>query len=300
VLGVDRKASADEIKKAYRKLAKKLHPDLNPGNKPIELKFKEVQGAYDLLSEPEKRARFDRGEIDASGQEKARTWYRNYAEGDAGGKYAGTGDADFSTDDLFADLFGGFGAGGRRRGAARMKGPDVHYAITVDLPEAVLGAKKRVTLGDGRTLDLTIPPGTEDGQTLRLKGQGGPGIGEGAPAGDAYIEVKVRPHPFFTRKGRDIHVEVPVTLQEAVLGGTIHVPTVDGTVSVKVPKGSNTGSVLRLKGKGVAEAKGGGRGDQYVKLKVMLPDPVDPALKEFVEKWAEDHAYDVRSKAGIV
>ena len=297
VLGVDRKAGADEIKKAYRKLAKKLHPDLNPGNKAIEAKFKDVQGAYDLLSEADKRGRYDRGEIDASGQEKQRTWYRSYADSDAAGKYTGRGggDSGFSAEDLFADLFGNLGG---RRGNMRMRGSDVHYTITVDFPEAALGAKKRVTLGDGRTLDIAIPPGTEDGQVLRLKGQGAPGAGSG-PAGDALIEVKVRPHAFFTRKGNDIHVEVPVTLQEAVLGGSIHVPTIDGTVALKVPKGSNTGATLRLRGKGVPEGKGGARGDQYVKLKVVLPESIDPALQEFVEKWAADHAYDVRAKAGM-
>ncbi len=296
VLGVDRKASADEIKQAYRKLAKKLHPDLNPGNKSIEARFKDVQAAYDLLSDPGKRARYDRGEIDASGQEKPRTWYRTYADSDAAGRYTSRGEAGFSAEDLFADLFGNLGGGWR--GSMRAKGPDVRYGITIDFPEAMLGARKRVTLGDGRTLDITVPPGTDDGQTLRLKGQGGPGVG-GGPAGDALIEVHVRPHPFFTRKGQDIHVEVPVTLQEAVLGGSIRVPTIDGMVAVKVPKGSNTGATLRLKGKGVPQPRGGGRGDQYVRLKVVLPEPMDPALRDFIEKWAADHAYDVRAKAGM-
>jgi DnaJ-class molecular chaperone len=293
-LNVDRGASGDEIKRAYRKLAKKLHPDLNPGNKAVELKFKEVQGAYDLLSDPEKRARFDRGEIDASGQEKPRTWYRNYAEGDAGSKYAGPGGAGFSADDLFSDLFSGLGG---RRGGARMRGADVNYSITIDFPEAALGAKKRVTLGDGRTLDIAIPPGTDSGQTLRLKGQGMPAPG-GGTAGDAFIEIQVRPHAFFTRKGNDVHVEVPITLPEAVLGGSIRVPTIDGAVSLKVPKGANTGTTLRLRGKGIPGGKGAQRGDQYVRLKVMLPEPVDPALAAFIESWAADHPYDVREKAG--
>jgi DnaJ-class molecular chaperone len=300
-LGVARSASADEIKKAYRKLAKKLHPDLNPGNKKIEQEFKEVSAAYDLLSDADKRARFDRGEIDASGAERpGRGFYRSYAESGQGAKYrsGGAGDS-FSAEDIFSDLFGGgFGDRGKSRGGPRMniRGADVSYAITADFVEATLGAKKRLTLTDGKTLDVTIPPGTEDGQTLRLKGQGLPGMG--GPAGDAFIEVKVQPHPFFTRQGNDIHLELPVSLPEAVLGASITVPTVDGKVSLKVPPDSNTGSVLRLRGKGVPR-RGGERGDQYVKLKVVLPDRPDAELTEFVERWSKKHGYDVRSRAGL-
>jgi DnaJ-class molecular chaperone len=300
-LGVTRGASADEIKKAYRKLAKKLHPDLNPGNSKIETQFKEVSAAYDLLSDTEKRARFDRGEIDASGAERpGRGFYRSYAESGQGAKYrsGGAGDS-FFTEDIFSDLFGGgFGERGKARTGPRMniRGADVSYATTADFIEAALGAKKRLTLTDGKTLDITIPPGTEDGQTLRLKGQGLPGMG--GPPGDAFIEVKVEPHAFFTREGSDVHLELPVSLPEAVLGGSVTVPTLDGKVSLKIPAGSNTGSTLRLRGKGIPR-KGGERGDQYVKLKVVLPDRPDPELTELVERWAKKHAYDVRSKAGL-
>jgi DnaJ-class molecular chaperone len=291
-LQVDRKASAEDIKKAYRKLAKKLHPDLNPGNKKVEQQFKEVTAAYDLLSDPDKRARFDRGEIDASGAERpGRTYYRQYAEGDQGAKYQPYefGEA---PEDLFADLFGA--RRGRGGGAGlRMRGADVSFSATIDFVEAAAGAKRRLTLAEGKTLDVTIPAGTEDGQTLRLKGQGQPGLG-GGPPGDAFIELHVAPHPFFTRQGNDIHVEVPVTLQEALLGGSITVPTVDGKVSVRVPKGSNSGTVLRLRGKGIA-----GRGDQLVKLRVVLPEGGDPELAEFVERWGPTHPYDVRGKAGM-
>jgi DnaJ-class molecular chaperone len=304
-LGVSPGASADEIKKAYRKLAKKLHPDLNPGTKKIEQEFKEVSAAYDILSDTEKRAKFDRGDIDASGAERpGRGFYKSYAESGQGAKYRG-GDSYFG-DDIFSDLFGGgFGAqtgsagGGARRGGARMniRGADVSYAASADFIEAALGAKKRLTLTDGKTLDVTIPPGTEDGLTLRLKGQGLPGLG--GPAGDAFIEIKVEPHPLFTRQGNDIHLELPVTLPEAVLGASITVPTIDGKVSVKVPPGSNTGSVLRLRGKGVPRAKGAERGDQYVKLKVVLPDKPERELTEFVERWAKKNGYDVRAKTGL-
>src|SRR5499426_1759690 len=292
ILGVPQGASPDDIKKAYRKLAKKLHPDLNPGNKRVEQQFKEVLAAYDLLSDPAKRARYDRGEIDASGAERPdRPFYRRYAEGREGAKYQDFGvDEDSFVDDLFTNLF-------RQRRQERppmhMRGADVTYVAEVDFIEAALGAKKRLMLTDGKTLDVTIPAGTEDGQTLRLKGQGMPGTG-GGTAGDAYIEIKVQPHPLFTRKGNDVHMEVAVTLPEATLGATITVPTVDGPVSLKVPRGSNTGSVLRLRGKGIVDRATGQRGDQYVRLKVMLPDPIDPALAEFIEKWSPQHPYSVR------
>jgi DnaJ-class molecular chaperone len=291
ILGVPPSASADDIKKAYRTLAKKLHPDLNPGNKRVEQQFKEVSVAYDLLSDPAKRARYDRGEIDASGAERPdRPFYRRYAEGRAGAKYQDFGlDEDSAIDDLFANLF-------RQRRPDRpmnLRGADVTYLAEVDFVEAALGAKKRLMLTDGKTLDVTIPPGTEDGQTLRLKGQGLAGAG-GAAAGDAYIEVKVAPHPLFSRKGNDVYIELPITLPEAVLGATIAAPTIDGQVSLKVPRDSNTGSTLRLKGKGIVDRSTGQRGDQFVRLKVVLPDRADAELTDFLEKWAQRHPYTVR------
>jgi DnaJ-class molecular chaperone len=174
-----------------------------------------------------------------------------------------------------------------------LRGADVTYVAEVDFIEAALGAKKRLMLTDGKTLDVTIPPGTEDGQTLRLKGQGLPGAG-GGPAGDAYIEVKVATHPLFSRKGNDVYIELPITLPEAVLGAAITAPTIDGPVSLKVPRDSNTGSTLRLKGKGIVDRSTGQRGDQYVRLKVVLPDRADPELTDFLEKWARRHPYTVR------
>lgn len=294
VLGVAKAASPEQLKKAYRKLAKKLHPDLNPGNKAVEQQFKEISAAYDLVSDPEKRARYDRGEIDASGTERPqRSYYRTYAESGDGAKYRDFGGEGFSAEDLFADLFRD--RHGRER-TFRARGADVTYTTAVDFLDAARGAKRRVTLNDGKTLDITIPPGTEDGQTLRLKGQGRPGIGGGEP-GDAFIEVRVQPHAYFTRQGSDIHLEVPVTLPEAVLGASIAVPTIDGKVTVKVPPGSNTGTSLRLKGRGVARE--GRRGDQYVKLKVVLPDRPDEELKDFLGRWSKEHPYDVRDKTGM-
>lgn len=291
ILGVTPAASADDIKKAYRKLAKKLHPDLNPGNKKVEQQFKEVSVAYDLLSDPTKRARYDRGEIDASGAERPdRPFYRRYAEGREGAKYRDSGiDEDSFVDDLFANLF-------RQRRPERpmqMRGADVTFIANVDFIEAAVGARKRLLLTDGKTLEVTIPPGTEDGQTLRLKGQGLPGAG-GAPAGDAYVEIKVAPHPQFSRQGSDVHAELPITVPEAVLGATVTAPTIDGPVSLKVPPDSNTGTVLRLKGKGIIDRASGQRGDQYVRLKILLPEKSDPDLRDFMQRWSQQHPYDVR------
>lgn len=291
VLGVRREASTDEIKKAYRQLAKKLHPDLNPGNAKAAAQFKDVSAAYDLLSDPEKKARFDRGEIDASGAEtRPRSSYRTYAESPGGAKYGGGADPG----DIFEDLFGR--SRGWGRSTIKTRGADVSYELTVDFLDAAVGAKRRLTLPDGRTLDVTIPAGADDRQQLRLKGQGTAGLG-GGPPGDAYIEIHVQDHPLFKRQGADIHIGLPVTLTEAVRGAKITVPTIDGPVTMTVPKGSNTGTMLRLRGKGVPEKKGGPRGDQYVRLEVMLPEDADSALERFVEEWNRD--YDVRGKLGL-
>ncbi len=306
VLGVKPDASADEIKRAYRQLAKKLHPDLNPGDAKIEQKFKEVSHANSILGDPEKRKRFDRGEIDASGQENQRTggFYREHAQGGhGGGKYRASGSgAEINIEDIISDLFGGGGRRGARGGAGgragARKGADISYTAPIDFLDAAVGTKKRIRLSDGKALDLSIPAGTTDRQTLRLKGQGGPGAG-GAPAGDAYVEVHIQPHAFFNRKDNDVHIELPVTLQEAILGATLHVPTVHGKVSMKIPPGSNTGASLRLKGKGIVDRKTKVKGDQYVKLKVVLPEKIDEDLKSFMESWAEAHDYDPRRKAGM-
>ena len=215
-LGIKRDVSQGEIQKAYRRLAKKLHPDLNPGNKKAEEEFKNVSVAYDLLGDPDKRARFDRGEIDASGAERPQhRYYRDFAEGGASHPYAtDAGFADFAgADDVLSEIFG---RGGRAN--LRMRGQDVHYRLDLDFLDAVNGAKRQLTLPDKSALDVTIPPGTRDGQILRLRGKGRPGIG-GGPSGDALIEIEVRPHPIFTRKGDDIYVELPISLKEGVLGG---------------------------------------------------------------------------------
>lgn len=290
ILGVKPNASEDEIRKAFRKLAKKWHPDLNPGDAKAEAQFKDINAAYDLLSDPAKRARYDRGEIDAEGRE---TFSHAYAHahgatgadpfaGRAGGAYhfsfGGEG-----PEDLFEHFFAGRGR--TARGQAR--GQDRRSTVTIDFLDAALGAKRRVTLPDGRSLEISIPAGLKDGQTMRLKGQGEPGLGGGA-AGDLLLEVTVAPHKLFRRVGNDVHLDLPITLGEAVLGGKVTAPTLTGRVSLTVPPGSNSGSVLRLKGKGIAG------GDLYVTLQVALPERVDPELAGFVERWSRDHPYDPR------
>jgi DnaJ-class molecular chaperone len=283
VLGVKREASQDEIRSAYRALAKKLHPDLNPGDKKAEETFKQVSAAYDILGEAEKRGRFDRGEIDASGAERPRErYYRDFHGADAGTNPYSTagGFADFmENEDILADIL----RRGQGRTQFRIRGQDVAYRLPVDFLEAVKGATKRITMPDGATLDVVIPAGTRDGQVLRLRGKGGAGIG-GGPAGDALVEIEVPPHNLFRREDDDIHIELPISLPEAVLGGKLDVPTPTGTVRMTVPKGANTGTVLRLKGKGVAR-KDGSHGDEYVKLKIVLPDKLDPQIEEFAQSW---------------
>lgn len=289
VLGVAPAASAAEIQSAYRKLAKKLHPDLNPGDKAAEEKFKEVAGAYDLLSDADKRKRFDAGEIDASGAERPQHhYYRDFASSDQGNPYAdASGFADFMDED---DALAEFLRRGQRTRANR-RGQDLHYHLAVDFVDSITGATQRLNLPDGSTIDVKIPPGLVDGQTLRLKGKGAPGTGKGGP-GDALIEIEVRPDRRFTREGDDITLELPISLTEAVLGGPVRVPTPTGDVTMSVPKGSNTGTKLRLRGKG-APRRGGGQGDQFVRLTVVLPKTLDPELEAFVSTW-KGRDYDPR------
>ncbi len=302
VLGVGKEASAEDIRRAYRRLAKQHHPDLNPGNKQAEARFKEVNAANDILSDEKKRARYDRSEIDESGAEKPQysyAHYRDFAEGAPGAKYhAAEGMEPGDLDDILAMFRRGAGGGfgGARGASVRMPGEDYRYILTVEFLDAVNGAKRRLTLAQDKSLDVAIPAGVRDGQILRLKGQGGEGIG-GGPRGDALIEIHVALHPLFRREGDDIHLELPVTLAEASLGGKISVPTPAGEVTMTVPPHSNTGGILRLKGKG-APRPDGSRGDQYVALKVVLPEGGDPALTEFLRSWAPKHPYDPRRNMG--
>ena len=293
VLGVQKTDSVSAIRTAYRKLAKKHHPDLNPGKPEADAAFKEITAAHDILSDADKRARFDRGEIDAAGNEvpPQRPFYRDF--GDAAGreKYQ----ADVSPEDLdsiFAHAFGdagffrpGGGASGQRFTA---RGPDAHYTLTVGFLDAANGTTRRITLPEGRTLDVRIPAGVHDGHILRLKGQGMPGLG-GGPPGDALVEIAVAPHPLFRREGDDIVIELPVTVQEATLGATLEVPTIKGTVRLNVPPNSGTGTRLRLRGRGIRQ------GHQFVQLHVVLPPVEEPELAEFLKTWKPLHPFNPRA-----
>ena len=295
ILGVARDASQDDIRSAYRKLAKKHHPDLNPGNAKAEAMFKDISAANALLSDPEKRGKFDRGEIDASGQERAPQYsYRQHAEREPGRRYAHAGaDANaFSEEDL-GDIFGNMFREAREADAkAPRRGRDEHYSLAVTFLDAVNGATRRLTLPDGRTLDVKIPPGTTEGQVMRLRGQGGAGR-NGGPGGDALIEIQVLPHRYFQRDGQDIRLTLPVTLQEAVVGGDVDVPTPRGTVIMRVPPRSDSGTELRLRGRGVPAHDGLEAGNLYAKLNVVLGKP-DDALEQFLANWKPEHAVNPR------
>jgi DnaJ-class molecular chaperone len=300
ILNLPRTADQAAIKQAYRKLAKMLHPDRNPGSARAEQRFKEVSQAYDLLSDPAKRTKCDRGEIDADG--RPRQPFRGF-------EY--TGDPQSAAESILGKMFGGafgrgFGGGfgdvhkaGRefrfddlRREAARaagarqaQRGADRRYRLEVDFVAAALGGKKRLVMGSARAVEVNVPAGAEHGSILRLKGQGD----AGTPPGDALVEIAVRPHPVFTRKGADVHVELRISVPEALLGASIPVPTIDGPVRITVPAGSNSVRTLRLKGRGIGGSEGR-RGDQYVRLVVTLPEAPDAEL----EQWARRRSYDVR------
>lgn len=298
-LGLTKTASEAEIKKAYRKIAKTDHPDLNPDPVATD-RFKAASAAYDLLKDPEQRRRFDAGEIDEQGQERPqRRYYRDHAE-TAGNPYAQSYgfDSDPDLSDVFSDLFGRRGAGGFQQGFQqggstgggrdfRMRGQDYRFALEVDFMTAARGGKTRITLPEGGDLEVSVPKGMRDGQTIRLKGKGGPGMGSGGP-GDAYLTISVAPHPDFRREGDDIFLTLPITLDEAVLGAKVAAPTVDGPVNLTIPKGATTGQRLRLRGRGI------NGGDQQVELKIVMPPKVDEDLAAFMEEWRKSHDYDPR------
>lgn len=294
ILGVARSATDKEIQKAYRALAKKLHPDVNPGDKKSAEKFKEVSAAYTLLSDKDLRRQYDTGQVDASGQQKNPFAGRG-GPGGMGGMGGGAEYHDMS--DLFSSLFGMQMGGAQRTGhpftrtrAARpQKGANVRYQLEISLAEAIKGGTKHIGMANGKTLKITIPKGTKDGDVLRLRGKGEAGI-QGGPPGDAKIEIKTKNHKYLKRDGNDLRLDLPITLKEALLGAKIKVPTPNGRLSVTVPKGSSSGKVLRLKGKGVKN------GDLLVRLMIALPDEPSAELLEIVEADKGDGDKNPRDK----
>jgi DnaJ-class molecular chaperone len=306
-LGVTRGASADEIRKAFRKLAKELHPDKNPGDKKAEERFKRVSAAFDILGDPEKKQKFDRGEIDADGRETMRGF------GGAGGPFGGGGfqqgnpfgqggrQGGFSAsfeganfEDILGEMFGGGGGrGGRGGGPFSARGADVRARLEIDLEEAIRGGPKRIAFSDGRTLDVNIPKGAYEGQVLRLKGQGQAGRGG---QGDALVELVIRPHPLYRREGADLHMDLPISIPDAVLGAKVEAPTPEGPVTLTVPKGSSSGAMLRLKGRGASDPQTGRRGDLFARLMLILPEGGDAELERFAETWRKERPYTPRRR----
>ena len=307
LLGVSKNASDKEIKKAYRALAKKWHPDKNPDDKKAAERFKEMSAAYTLLSDKDLRAQYDSGGIDASGQQQ-----NPFAgQGGMGGGFRTASGQPMSGDmsDLFASLFGmqmggmggqmgGMGGhpgqGGpqfRRPPPRPQKGADIRYSLTISLPDAVAGSVKQILMSNGRQLKITIPEGTKDGATLRLRGKGSPGV-NGGPAGDAKIKITVRSHKYLRRDGDNLRMDLPITLQEAVLGGKVTVPTPKGNISLNIKPGSSSGKTLRLKGKGIKN------GDLLLRLMIVLPEEMGEDLKNCVKSW--ENQPDPREKMNVL
>ncbi len=298
-LGLSKTATADEIKKAYRKLVRSSHPDLHPDDKGAEARFKAISAAYELLKDPESRAKFDAGEIDAAGAERPqRQYYRDFADSpnntynQNGGFGAGADPAD-----IFEEILRNRA---RQRGGGRFEergyaaaGPDMRYSLEVPFLDAARGGETRITLPDGQGLAVKIPRGTEDGQTLRLRGKGGVGFG-GGKAGDALITILIKPHAVFRREGDDILLTLPITISEAVLGGKVSAPTIDGPVGLTIPAGASSGRVLRLRGRGIARQGGKVKGDQRVELRIVVPSNPNEKLTEFMKEWGKTQTFDPR------
>lgn len=292
VLGVAKTATQEQIKSAYRNLAKKFHPDLNPGKKEAENKFKEINAAYELIGDEEARGKFDRGETEAQQraqqEAEAQSYYQSQQRA-GGGRYSRSfgddfGDGGFSEEDIFANLF-------RSRAHQPMPGQDELYQMEVDFSEAALGSERMITLPNGKKLQVKIPAGISSGSKLRLKNEGGPGQ-KGAPNGDVYVEIKVKPLAGFVRHGNDIETELPISFIEAMTGAEIKVNTISGAVMLSIPPGVNTGSKLRIRGKGIAIPNQ--PGDQIVILKVVMPKKIDPELQAAVKSWDGKFNYNPR------
>jgi DnaJ-class molecular chaperone len=315
LLGVSRKASAADIKSAYRKLAKKLHPDANKHDPKAATRFAELNAAYEIIGDSDRRKAFDRGEIDAEGKPRFQgfgrrpgfgaqpgfetfSWGREGAQrsaGGSGGSFRGFG----GFEEILREAFGGAGRGGRAGSfgfepdEAASTG-DIAASLTITLPEAAKGVRKRVRLPTGKEVDVNIPAGLAEGRSIRLKGQGHPG--PAGRTGDVLITVSVAPHPLFVREGADLRLELPITLYEAVLGGRIRVPTLDGAVELAIPPATSSGRTFRLKGKGFPLKEGAG--DLLATVRIVLPEGSDPALEELMRKWREMRIYDPRRGMG--
>jgi len=296
-LGVSRTASQEEVRKSFRKLAKQLHPDRNPGDKAAEERFKRVSAAFDLLGDEDKRKKFDRGEINADGRETMRGFQGDpFGPGGFQGRGGAQGFEGVNLDEILGEMFGR--GGGQQRGgfggfsAPPQRGQDVHAKVEIDIEDAIKGGRTRLAFSDGRTIDVTIPKGATDGQVLRLKGQGAPGRGG---AGDALIELAFRPNRTFRREGDNLVVDLPVSVPDAVLGAKVETPTPEGPVMLTVPKGSNSGSTLRLKGRGLPNGRGS-RGDLLARVQVMLPEGRDAELETFAENWRKARPYTPRKR----
>jgi DnaJ-class molecular chaperone len=301
-LGLSKQATQDDIRNAYRAMAKKYHPDLNPGNKEAEKKFKDVAAAYELLGTPETRAKFDRGETPEQMQEQQQRYQEQarssqragpfyYNTQQEGGRYSQSFGEDLGMGDIFENLFRQSRRGSSRAQGGDLPGEDQLYQMEIDFKDSILGADREITLPTGKKLQIKIPPGIDTGKRLRFRGQGGPGAGSG-PAGDAYIEVTVRPLAGFKRVGKNVESELPISFIEGLLGAEVQVPTVDGSVMLKIPPGVSTGSRLRIRGKGVASPKD--PGDQIVVLKVALPKHLNPELLAAVRAWEGKYSYNPR------
>ena len=295
ILGIARSASQSDVKSAYRRLAKKYHPDSNAGDARAQAKFSEITQAYELLGDKTKRAQFDNGEIDDKGNP------RNFGFG-GGNPFGGTssghpfgsssfgGGAGFRPEDIFAEIFGNRQTAASQRPQAK-RGADQNYSVQVDFAGAALGTTRRVELSNGRKIDMKIPAGLESGQQIRLKGQGGAGT-NGGPAGDALVKVTIAPGGPFTREGYNVKMDLPVTLYEAVLGASLRVPTLDGQVNLKIPKNTSSGKVLRLKGKGAGkDARLSQRGDLLYTVRIVLPDEPDEKLERLMREWQQSNRY---------
>lgn len=302
ILGVEKQASQADIKKAYRTLAKELHPDLNKNDKRIADRFKEVSAAYSILGDTDQRTKYDRGEIDENGNEKA----AGFGGGFRPGGFSRRARREFDMEDaesVFSEFFRFSGAGksrrangGRTQQPPKSKGLDISYEVTIGFEESINGGTRRLTLNDGRSVDIKVPAGIKSGQVIRLSGQGGPGLGSG-PKGDALVEVRVAPHPYFKREGNDIHLELPISIDEAILGGDIQVPTPRGKLTIRIPRNSSSGTRLRLKEKGVVTKSGAG--NMYVALKIMAPEKRDLELERAVKQWGGSGGSNLRKKAGL-